>query len=134
MAKRILLVDDDKGFLLAVSRLLEAEGYEVVSACGAAEGQSQLEAGIPDLILLDVIMPGKDGFTFADDLSQDDRFRNIPIVLVTAVAESPGQMMHAFEEEKGLTAVDILRKSEAHECLLDIVGSVLGEDEAEDTE
>lgn len=128
MAKRILLVDDDEVFLLAVSRLLEAEGYEVLRACGAAEAQSQLEAETPDLILLDVIMPGKDGFTFADDLSQDERFLNIPIVLVTAVAESPGQMMHAFEEEKGLTAVDIVRKSEAHERLPDIVASALGED------
>ena len=95
MAHRVLLVDDDEGFLLAAGRLLEAAGYEVIRAPGAEEARSRLNEGRPDLILLDVIMPGKDGFTFADELARDPKVSDIPIVLVTAVAESPGQMMTA---------------------------------------
>ena len=125
MAQRILLVDDDEGFLLAAGRLLEAEGYEVVPARSAAEARTQLEGDLPDLILLDVIMPGEDGFTFADQIAKNKRLVGIPVVLVTAVAESPGQMMHAFEENKGLTASDILPKSEAHERLVDMVAAAL---------
>lgn len=125
MAQRILLVDDDEGFLLAAGRLLEAAGYQVTPAPSAAEARSRLEAELPDLIVLDVIMPGQDGFSFADEIAKDSRLAGIPVVLVTAVAESPGQMMHAFEEDKGLTAANILPKSAAHTHLVETVGAVL---------
>ena len=54
MAERILLVDDDEGFLLAAGHLLEAAGYEVIRAPSAAEARTKLESSLPDLILLDV--------------------------------------------------------------------------------
>ena len=125
MAQKIFVVDDDEGYLLAADRLLKGAGYEVRTANSAAEARRQLESEIPDLILLDVIMPAEDGFTFAEELSRDKKVANIPVVLVTAVAESQGQTMRAFEQNKGLTAVDILPKSEAHERLLECVASVL---------
>ena len=125
MPQRILLVDDDEAFLLAAGHLLEAAGYEVASATGAAEARDQLASQLPDLILLDVIMPGQDGFSFADEVAADERLAGIPVVLVTAVAESPGQMMHAFEENKGLPASDVLPKSTAHERLVETVAAVL---------
>ena len=125
MAKTVLLVDDDEGFLLAAGRLLEAEGYDVVRAPGADEARARLDEALPDLILLDVIMPGKDGFTFADEMAKDARLAGIPVVLVTAVAESPGQMMHAFEENLGLTAANVLPKSAAHTELVKTVAAAL---------
>jgi len=125
MAQKILLVDDDEGFLLAAGRLLEAAGYEVVRAAGAADARVKLDSGLPDLILLDVIMPGKDGFAFSDELAGDQELASIPVVLVTAVAEHPGQMMGAFEEDRGLTAVNILPKSAAHTELVDTVAAAL---------
>ena len=70
-------------------------------------------------------MPGKDGFTLADEIAEDKRLADIPVVLVTAVAESPGQMMQAFEQEKGLTALNILPKSAAHKGLVDAVAAAL---------
>ena len=99
MARVILMVDDDEGFLLAASHLLKAEDYEVVTARSADEARSQLESGTPDLILLDVIMPGKDGFTFAAELSKDEKLAAVPVVLVTAVADSPGQMIVSGERK-----------------------------------
>ena len=109
MARKILLVDDD-----------------VTPAVGAAAARAQLERELPDIILLDVLMPGEDGFTLADNLAKDERFSEVPVVLVTAVAESTGQMMYAIEHDKGLTATDILKKSEAHERLVPTVDAVLG--------
>jgi CheY-like chemotaxis protein len=126
MARKILLVDDDEGFLLAAGRLLEAAGYDVTPAQSAAEARTQLEGMSPDLILLDVLMPGEDGFTFADNLAKDEKLSQIPVVLVTAVAESPGQMMYALEHDKGLPASDILPKSAAHERLVETVRAMLG--------
>ena len=125
MAEKVLLVDDDEGFLLAAGHLLKGAGYEVTSALNADEARSQLDAALPDVILLDVIMPGKDGFAFAEEVAQDERLAGIPVVLVTAVAESSGQMMHAFGENQALTAVDILPKSAAHTKLVDTVAAAL---------
>jgi len=126
MAQKLLLVDDDEGFLLAAGRLLEAAGYEVTRATGAAEARELLDSERPDLILLDVIMPGQDGFAFADEVAKDEKLADIPIVLVTAVAENAGQMMHAFEENAGLPACDILPKSVAHTQLVATVAAALG--------
>ena len=125
MPEKILLVDDDEGFLLAAGHLLEAAGYDVVRAPGAADAWTRLEQSLPDLILLDVIMPGKDGFTFADEIANDKRLGGVPVVLVTAVAESPGQMLRAFDEDKGLTAANILPKSAVHEELVNTVAAAL---------
>ncbi len=127
MARKVLMVDDDEGFLLAAGSLLEGAGYDVTAAESAADARKRLAAGRPDIIVLDVLMPGEDGFTFADNLAKDEKLAGIPVVLVTAVAESPGQMMYAFERDKGLTAADVLPKSAAHERLVDTVASVLKE-------
>jgi len=126
MAEKVLVVDDDEGFLLAARSLLEAEGYEVATAASAAEAREHLQSHTPDVILLDVLMPGEDGFTFADNIAGDERLSKIPVVLVTAVAESPGQMMYALEHDKGLTAEYILPKSAAHEQLIPTVAAALG--------
>lgn len=125
MHKRILVVDDDEGYLLAVRRLLESEGYGVSTARSPAEARDQLASEVPDLILLDVLMPAEDGFTFAQTLSNDERLSDVPVVLVTAVADSPGQIMYALETDRGVTAQDILPKSKVHERLLEMVAGAL---------
>lgn len=127
MARRIMLIDDDEDYVLAIERLLEAEGYLVSTAANSAEAGKLLDSELPDLILLDVIMPGKDGFTLADELAENKKLAGVPVVLVTSVADSSGRMMHAFEENKGCTAVDVLSKSDAPERLIPVIHGVLGE-------
>ena len=123
---RILMVDDDEGYLLAAGALLEAEGHEIVKATSAAEARTLLDTQTPDLILLDVMMPGKDGFKFSDELAGDAALNDIPVILVTSIADSSGQMMSAFEHGKGLAADDILPKSAAHKQLVGTVAAALG--------
>ncbi len=125
MAKQILIVDDDAGFRLAAGKILEGAGYEVCEAANPVEAQRQLARGLPDLILLDVVMPGQDGFAFSDELSHDARLGAVPIILCTIVAENAGQMMHAFESNQGLAARDVLSKADAGERLLGAVAAVL---------
>lgn len=134
MDQRILIVDDDEGFLFAAGRLLEAAGYDVTRATSAADARVKLQSSLPDLILLDVLMPGEDGFTFADQISEDEKLAEIPVVLVTSMAESPGQMMYALEHDKALTATDILPKSAAHERLVATVASALASRKLEPSE
>ena len=122
---RILLVDDDEGYLLASGHLLEAEGHEIVKATSAADARTILDGYKPDLILLDVLMPGKDGFKFSDELAEDPELAGVPVVLVTSVADSSGQMMSALHDDKGLAADDILPKSAAHKELIATVEAAL---------
>jgi two-component system cell cycle response regulator len=125
---RILLVDDDEGYLLATGKLLEAEGHEIVKATSAADARAILDGDTPDLILLDVLMPGKDGFKFSDELAEDEALEGVPVVLVTSVADSSGQMMSALSHDKGLAADDILPKAAAHTELITTVHRALAAD------
>ena len=111
MAEKILVVDDDKDYLLATKLTLEADSYEVTTAASADEAAEQLRSSRPDLILLDVMMPEKDGLQLVKELQDNPDLSGIPIVLVTAVAENPGMMMNAFERDIMLTPVEIIPKT-----------------------
>ena len=82
--KRILIVDDDAFIRRPLEFILREEGYQPVTAADAEEGSRALEASLPDLIFLDVMMPGKDGLTWCAELKGDPRYAGIPIVLLSA--------------------------------------------------
>jgi two-component system alkaline phosphatase synthesis response regulator PhoP len=84
---KILLVDDDVDFVEATKTILESKLYEVIVARDGDEGLRKAREEKPDLILLDVIMPVKDGFTAAEQLKKDPQLRKIPTLMLTAFAE-----------------------------------------------
>jgi len=79
--RRVLVVDDDPDILDALAEILEVEGYEVRRARNGREALQQLEQGVPDLVLLDLMMPVMDGWEFARSL--DPRARP-PIIVLSA--------------------------------------------------
>ena len=82
----ILLVDDEVRNLRLVEPMLAAEGYAVRTAANGAEALEAMQAApMPDLVLLDVMMPGIDGFEVAARLKSDERTRNVPVIMVTAL-------------------------------------------------
>jgi two-component system phosphate regulon response regulator PhoB len=83
-AKRILIVDDDAFIRRPLEFILREEGFAAEAAADAYEGLRILEERPPDLIFLDVMMPGKDGLTWCAELKEDPRFAAIPIVLLSA--------------------------------------------------
>jgi len=85
MAKKILLVDDDPDLLNAVRMILEAKNYEVAAAYGGVEGLQKARTENPDLIVLDVMMPDKDGYAVCKELKSDPQLSRIPVLLLTAV-------------------------------------------------
>ena len=85
MAKKILIVDDDPDLVEAVSTILESKGYATAAAYGGVEGLAKAKSENPDLIVLDVMMPDKDGYAVCKELKADDKYRSIPILLLTAV-------------------------------------------------
>ena len=83
----ILVVDDDEFTLNLLKKMLTVEGYAV---CGATSGEDALASvaeQLPDLILLDVMMPGIDGFEVTRRLKADPRSRSVPIILVTSLED-----------------------------------------------
>jgi len=84
----ILVVDDDPVIQKLLSVNFEMEGYRVVTASDGLDGLAQVEAVNPDIILLDVMMPRMDGLTVARKLKSDPSTKGIPIVLLSAKAQS----------------------------------------------
>ncbi len=85
---RILIVDDNPTNVKVLQTRLVAEGYEVVTAGDGEEGLATARQQIPDLILLDVMMPKLDGFEVCRRLRADSEFPFTPIIMVTAMADS----------------------------------------------
>jgi len=87
MAMRVLVIDDEEAIRLLCRVNLEAEGMQVVEAADGRSGLDAARAETPDVVLLDVMMPGLDGWHVAAELLDDPRTEGIPIVFLTARAE-----------------------------------------------
>lgn len=81
---KILIVDDDVDFVESIKTVLDAAPYDVSVAYQGEEGLQKARDEHPDLILLDVIMPVKDGFTTAEQLKKDPELAEIPVLMLTA--------------------------------------------------
>jgi DNA-binding response OmpR family regulator len=84
MAKRILVIEDEPHVLAVIRKRLETKGYEVVAAVDGREGLRQARCAKPDLIVLDLILPGMDGFQLCALFKRDDSLRQTPILMLTA--------------------------------------------------
>lgn len=88
---KILVVDDDSDFVDATKTVLESNNYDVVTANEGAMGLKKARETSPDLIILDVIMPIKDGFTAAEEFKKDPGLSRIPIIMLTSFSsKGPG--------------------------------------------
>ena len=83
--KKILIVDDEKDLLLMLEKRLTAEGYSVLTADNGKDAITIAKAKSPDLIILDVLMPGMGGGEVAEKLKDNSRTKNIPIIFLTAL-------------------------------------------------
>ena len=107
---KILLIDDDIDFVEATKTVLESEPYDVIVAYEGEEGLQKAKAENPDLILLDVIMPVKDGFTAAEQLKKDPQLSKIPVLMLTAFSSKVQET--SIPRSRGLTleAEDYIEK------------------------
>jgi two-component system alkaline phosphatase synthesis response regulator PhoP len=119
MAKaKILLIDDDPDFVAANKMVLEESSYQVITAGQGDEGLKKARQEKPDLILLDVIMPVKDGFTAAEQLKSDPQLARIPVVMLTAYSTKGQGTGVAVGRGMRLEAEDYLEKPVSPEQLL----------------
>ena len=82
--RKILIVDDEPDFALLFKKRLEAYGYQVNIAVNGVEGLKKIKAERPDLVLLDILMPEKDGYTMLQEMKEDESIGRTPVIVVTA--------------------------------------------------
>jgi DNA-binding response OmpR family regulator len=84
MPKKILVVDDNRDIRTSVSQILMVRGYEVIEAESGMDCLKQLEAMLPDLVILDIMMPEMNGWDVAARIKQHEKWNIVPIVFLTA--------------------------------------------------
>ncbi len=125
MAKRILVVDDDENILSLERTILEQKGFHVTTAAGGEDALKLLREQAFDLVLLDVMMPDKDGFEVCRQIKQDSRTKTIPVIFLTA--KGGGE---ALAEGFASGAVMYINKPFTANKLLTIVNTMLEQAEA----
>jgi len=110
---KILVIDDDPDVHTLVRKILEPKSYDVVCAYNGEEGLRKVVEERPDLIILDVIMPGKHGFEVCKELKTDEKyhfFSNIPVLMLTVYPEDREKMHLPMREGMMMEAEDYLQK------------------------
>jgi len=132
---RILVVDDNQSLVLVIQRLLEKEGYAVLTAFDGRQGLRLARREKPDLIILDIIMPGIDGYQVSRRLQADPGTASIPVLMLTVMGqthtektENPGRYnirVHQRLEGFNAGALEFISKPVAARELLQCVKKLL---------
>ncbi len=120
--KRILCVEDDQEMIDLIRLILGRRGFELKGAAGGREGLRMVREELPDLVLLDLMMPDMDGWEVYQQMKADEKTRNIPVIVVTAKAQNIDRVlgMHIAHVD------DYITKPFSPQELLASVEKVLG--------
>ena len=108
--KRVLIVEDEPDYASIVQGYLEKEGYDVDIAYNGVEGMEKVAATPPNAVLLDVMMPEKDGYKMCRELKRDPRYAGIPVILLTAVADHVTTTRYSHYDGMSTEADDYIEK------------------------
>ena len=119
--KLILVVDDDPDLVESVSMKLENEGFRVNRAYDGVEAWDRIKEEKPQMLILDVMMPRKNGYELCDEIKKDDQFKDITVLLLTAVADAVPSTTYTHMDGKTTLADDFIPKPIDMDKLMDIV-------------
>ena len=123
--KYVLIVDDDPDMVETLGMMLESKGYEVGKAYDGIEGDASIKSRYPDLLVLDVMMPRKDGYALCAELKKDKATRHIPIILLTAVGEAVQTTSYSHADGMSMEADDYIPKPVDTKTLVDAIERLL---------
>jgi DNA-binding response OmpR family regulator len=121
----VLVVDDDPDLVESVSMKLESENFRVAKAYDGVEALEKIQAERPALVILDVMMPRKNGYELCDQLKKSDETKDIVVVLLTAVAEAVTSTNYTHMDGKTTLADDYIPKPIELDRLMAIVNENL---------
>ena len=98
---KVLLIDDDPDFVEATKIVLESRPFQVIIALDGDEGLTKAREEKPDVIILDIIMPTKDGFAVCEELKKEPELADIPVLLLTSLSQRIGET--SISVTQGLT-------------------------------
>ena len=119
----ILVVDDEPDILETISEILNLKGYAVFTARNGNECLEKLDDIIPDIILLDIMMPGLTTKEILDQIEQDERLKDTKIIFITAVGMTEAEKEELLSREK---VIDFIQKPFELDELLSKIKAVLG--------
>lgn len=118
---RILVVDDSTTNIVLLEAILKEKGYQIETALNAKEAFMRIEKQIPDLILLDLLMPKVSGFDFLEELRKHESTRQTPVIVISAINADDEHTRRIKE----LAAVDFIRKPVDIQYLVSKVQEIL---------
>ncbi|MBC6428796.1 MAG: response regulator [Cellvibrionales bacterium] len=118
---RILIVDDSRTETKNLSKLLSKHGHQVIAASSGEEGLTVAAKDLPDLILMDVVMPGLNGFQTTRKLTQNEATKHIPVIMVTTKNQETDKVWAMRQGAAGF-----LVKPVAEQDLLSAIAAALG--------
>jgi len=119
--KLVLVVDDDPDLVDSVSRKLELNNYRTSKAYDGVEAWDKIKQEKPDTVLLDVMMPEKDGYQLCDELKKDPLFKDIIVVLLTGVADKVRDTKYTHQSGMTTLADDYIPKPIDLDMLMEMV-------------
>jgi DNA-binding response OmpR family regulator len=117
----ILVVDDDPDLVESVAMKLESESFRVAKAYDGEEAWDRIREEKPALVILDVMMPRKNGYTLCGELKKSDDYKDVVVVLLTAVADAVSSTNYTHLDGKNTLADDYIPKPIELEKLMEIV-------------
>jgi DNA-binding response OmpR family regulator len=123
--KYILVVDDDPDLVETVAMMLESKGCEVGQAYDGVEGEESIKARRPDLVILDIMMPRKDGYVLCNELKENEETRDIPVILLTAVGDAVPSTRYSHADGMATEADEYIPKPIDTEGLWEVVSSLV---------
>lgn len=123
--KYILVVDDDPDLVETVALMLESKGCEVGKAYDGIEGEESIKERRPDLVILDIMMPRKDGYVLCAEMKANEETRDIPVILLTAVGEAVPSTSYSHADGMSTEADEYIPKPIDTEGLWSAVTALL---------
>jgi len=108
--KYVLIVDDDPDLVETVAMMLESKGFEVGRAYDGIEGQEAIKKRQPDVLVLDVMMPRKNGYELCRELKASKWTKDIPVIMLTAVGDAVPTTSYSHAEGMAMEAEDFIPK------------------------
>lgn len=104
--KKVMVVDDDEGMLVMIRKMLASEGIMVLTASSGDECLRKLKNTTPDCLLLDIMMPGMDGWVVLEAIKTNEKLNDLPVLIITARPASP----NILQEKDKRGYVDYINK------------------------